>query len=103
MTNVALSCHGCGEPFALNPGDKIVRKDTCNRCGTHMRCCRNCRHFDPSKNNQCAEPQAEWGSDKVGANFCDFFEPRTSVELVNRSQSTPDGAAKAFDALFKKS
>ena len=102
MTNVVLNCHSCGEQFPLHPGDKIARADTCASCGLHMHSCRNCRHFDPSKNNQCAEPQAEWVSDKERANFCDYFEPRTSVDLVRRSRSTPDVAAKAFDSLFKK-
>ena len=102
MTNVVLNCHSCGEQFPLNPGDKILRKDTCHQCGMYMHCCRNCRLFDPSKNNQCAEPQAEWVSDKEGANFCDFFEPRTSVNLVNRSRSASESTAKAFDSLFKK-
>ncbi len=80
-------------------GDKVSRRDECSGCGADLRCCRNCRYFDPSKNNQCAEPSADWVSDKEIPNFCDWFEPRTTVDLVGRKSGTQD-AKKAFDDLF---
>ncbi len=102
MNNVVLSCHNCGAQVKLLPGDKIPRKDTCSHCNSDLHCCRNCRFFDPGKNNQCSEPQADWVSDKDRGNFCDYFEPRTSIDLVRRTQSAPDETRKRFDSLFKK-
>jgi hypothetical protein len=101
MNNVVLNCHSCGAQFKLAPGDKVARQDTCRSCNADLHCCRNCRHFDPAKNNQCAEPQAEWVSEKERANFCDFFEPRTTIDLVRRTSSGPADAKKSFDDLFK--
>lgn len=103
MTNVVMSCHNCGEPVSLVPGQNIRRQDTCSRCDADLHCCRNCRFFDPGKHNQCAETQAEWVSDKERANFCDYFEARTSVDLRQRSgRAGGDDARKQFEALFKK-
>jgi hypothetical protein len=102
MGNVVLNCHSCGAQTRLLPGQKIGRADTCSQCDVDMHCCRNCRFFDPGRNNQCSEPQAEWVAVKDGSNFCDYFEPRTTIDLVNRTSSTPENARKNFDSLFKK-
>ncbi len=102
MNSLALSCQHCGHQLKLAAGMKIHRRDACDSCGADLHCCRNCRFFDPDKSNQCAEPQAELVQDKEQSNFCDYFEPRTSVDLVNRSQGGGDAARKSFDALFKK-
>ena len=68
-----------------------------------MHCCKNCRFFDPGKNNQCSEPQAEYVRDKVRDNFCDYFEANRNVPLHERSAETQrtDSARSAFDNLFK--
>lgn len=66
------ACHACGKEIAA--AGKIRRSDECEGCGRDLRCCRNCRHFDPTVNNQCREVVAEWVSDKERANFCDYFE-----------------------------
>ncbi len=102
MTNVVLNCHNCGAQTKLAPGVKVYRQDTCHQCNADLHCCLNCRLFDPAKNNQCSEPQAEWVSDKDRANFCDYFEPRTSIDLVRRSSPGPDDIRNKFDSLFKK-
>jgi hypothetical protein len=102
MGNVVLNCHNCGAQRKLLPSQKIQRNDTCSQCDADLHCCRACRFFDPGRNNQCAEPQAEWVSEKARANFCDYFEPRTTIDLVNRSSSTPEDTRKSFDSLFKK-
>jgi hypothetical protein len=102
MTNVVLNCHNCGTQVQLTPGVKIYRQDTCHQCNSDLHCCLNCRFFDPGKNNQCSETQAEWVPDKNRSNFCEYFEPRTTVNLVNKTRSRPDEARKQFDSLFKK-
>jgi len=102
MNSLALSCQHCGHQLKLAAGMKIHRRDTCESCSSDLHCCRNCRFFDPSKSKQCAEPQAELVTDKDQSNFCDYFEPRTTVDLVNRTSKDADSARKSFDALFKK-
>jgi hypothetical protein len=102
MNSVALNCQRCGAQLKSPAGIKIQRRDTCDSCGADLHCCRNCRFFDPAKSKQCAEPQAELVSDKEKSNFCDYFEPRTTIDLVNRSQAGPEDARKKFDSLFKK-
>ncbi|MFN0084107.1 MAG: hypothetical protein ACKVX9_01855 [Blastocatellia bacterium] len=97
-----MVCHNCGRDIKLI--GKVVRTDECPHCNADMRCCKNCRFFDPGRNNQCSEPQADWVRDKLKANFCDFFEPSTRTALTSRGSAEPrkQDAKKAFDNLFKK-
>jgi len=101
MNDVALHCHECGTAVKLLPGMKIARTETCGKCDADLHCCRNCRFFDPGRHNQCAETQAEWVQEKSRANFCDYFEPRTGILLVQRTGGGTDDARKKFDSLFK--
>lgn len=98
-----MVCHNCGRDIKLIA--KVARTEECPHCGADMHCCKNCRFFDPGKNNQCSETQAEWVRDKISANFCDFFEPSKRLPLTTRGSgetSRGDDVRKAFDNLFKK-
>lgn len=98
-----MVCHNCGREIKVV--GKVMRKDDCPHCDADVHCCKNCRHFDPGKNNQCNEPQAELVREKDRANFCDFFEPNNRVPLTSRGgskSSDRDDVRKAFDNLFKK-
>jgi ribosome-binding protein aMBF1 (putative translation factor) len=96
-----MVCHNCGREIQLI--GKVGRKDECSYCNADMHVCKNCRFFDPSKNNQCSEPQADYVPQKAKANFCEFFAPNTRVPLTSRSaRPATDDARKAFDNLFKK-
>ena len=63
--------------------------------------CLNCSFYDPSKNNQCSEPQAEWVRDKEAANYCDYYRPNPGVRAGSRGPSKADDAKKKFDSLFR--
>jgi hypothetical protein len=90
------TCWFCGTE-AIVPG-KLGRKDGCSKCRMSLKCCRNCRHFDPPAPRQCREPAAEFVGDKEGANFCEYFE---FVEKAGGSRGNPQAEAKRkFDALF---
>ena len=103
MPGLALSCYRCGHALRLMPRDKIARTESCAGCGADLHSCVHCRFFDPSRNNQCAEPQAEWVRDKESANFCGYFEVRTSIDLTARGGGNRVVDAKAaFHNLFKK-
>jgi hypothetical protein len=99
-----MVCHSCSREIKLIGA--VQRKDECPHCRADVRCCKNCRFFDPGRSNQCAEPQADYVREKDRANFCDFFQPNNRVALINKSSNAPsqqDSVKKAFDDLFKKS
>ena len=114
----------CGAAVTLS--DPIPRDSSCESCQRDYRSCRQCRHYDPSRNNSCRETEAELVEDKERRNFCEFFDfnpapYRGPARDVNREAkaragleglfkggspgSTPDRATDArakLDALFKK-
>lgn len=67
----AAACWRCGA--AIEPRERVGRRDSCLGCGGDLRCCRHCRFYDPPAHNQCREPQAERQVDKERGNFCDWF------------------------------
>ena len=66
-----LQCHFCGAPVTI--GEPIPRDGECESCGHDLRCCRNCRHWDPRYNNECTETMADAVEDKTRRNFCEYF------------------------------
>ena len=99
-------CHRCGKPVDLSAG--LQRTDGCLVCHSDLKCCLNCRFFDPSAANQCREPQVDPVLEKDRANFCELFQFRevstlTSSGMGGGAQSEKDRAKAAFDSLFKKS
>ncbi len=81
---------------------QVGRKDTCPHCDRDLRCCKQCRYYDPNAYNECREVSAERIVDKERANFCDFFQIRGSKGgKSGRSNRTRDARA-ALEALFKK-
>ena len=66
-----LQCHFCGAPVTI--GEPIPRDGECGSCGHDLRCCRNCRHWDPRYNNECTETMADPVEDKTRRNFCEYF------------------------------
>lgn len=80
---------------------KITRYDTCEFCGTYLRCCYNCKFYDPGAQNQCKEPNSGYTPDRQSGNFCSFFEFIKGKEHLQRIESKDD-VKKKFDSLFKK-
>ena len=92
-----MNCAFCGQEIVLK--DKVGRNDTCSHCGRDLRCCKQCKFYDPHSYNDCREVSAERIVDKERANFCDYFVLKGSRQgSVNRAQE----AKKALEALFKK-
>ena len=96
----ALQCHFCGAPITI--GEPIPRDGECESCGHDLRCCRNCRHYDPRYHNECRETEAELVVDKQRRNFCEYLH--YSAESFSGARGTDRAAAaKAkLEALFKK-
>ncbi len=94
-------CWKCGERIEFPTGSRVGRRDACPQCDADLHSCRNCRFYDPSKPNQCAEPQAEWVRNKEAANLCDCYSPNPTLLARGESPtSEADGAGKKFDSLF---
>jgi hypothetical protein len=65
-----------------------------------LRCCRNCRFYDPGAPQQCREPQAEPVRDKEAGNYCDFFEPLSQHAGGERDRAVE--AKRKLEDLFRK-
>ncbi|RME57794.1 MAG: hypothetical protein D6780_07790 [Candidatus Dadabacteria bacterium] len=89
-------CAKCGAEIK---SEKVYRADTCAQCGADLRCCLNCKFYEPSAYNQCREPQAERVVDKERANFCDFFSLKEESEDKKEKK---ENYLKELDNLFKK-
>ena len=100
-----MFCWKCGNAINLASGSRVGNRDTCPQCESDLHACRNCRHYDPAKHNQCAETQAEWVRDKEATNYCDWFSPavmrRAGALGSSIGADTKSDAKKKFDSLFK--
>ena len=95
-------CWKCGGRIGYPTGSRVGQRDTCPKCNSNLHSCRNCQFYDPSKNNQCAEPQAEWVRDKAAANLCNYFAPNPALFASGDSPaSKADETKQKFDSLFK--
>jgi hypothetical protein len=96
-----LQCHGCGA--AVTVGSPIPRDAECESCGRDLRCCTNCRHYDPAYHNACRETMAEPVEDKQRRNFCEYFsfnpEP---FRGAGRARDRSADARARLDDLFRK-
>jgi ribosomal protein L40E len=89
-------CWKCGWEWTLatNPG----RSEACHQCGSDLRVCLNCLHYDPRAAQQCRERRAEPVFEKHVGTFCEWFD------FKRRVFAAPDGNPredKARDALKK--
>ena len=85
----------------LNVSGEVVRSDTCPHCKRDLRCCKQCKSFDPKAYNQCREVHSQRIMDKERANQCEHFALRGSPEKSSRGDKVKE-ARKALEALFKK-
>ena len=84
------ACRACGA--SLSVGEPIPRDAECPGCGHDVRCCVNCRHYDPRYHNACRETEADPVADKHHRNFCEYFH-------LSREPVAADGSgARAADA-----
>jgi hypothetical protein len=97
-----FSCSKCRKLIDYSATAPVGKRDVCPKCDADLHCCKNCRHYDPAKHNQCAETQAEWVRDKDAANYCDYFQPNPVLLAQGGNGPAKSGdAKKKFDSLFK--
>jgi hypothetical protein len=97
-------CWKCDATIDLPAGGRVGTRDACPHCDADLHCCRNCDFYDPSKNNQCSEPQAEWQREKEAGNYCDYFRAASGLGAAkgsSRAAPAVSDAKKTFDSLFK--
>jgi hypothetical protein len=70
---------------------KISFRGTCPSCDVDQHVCKNCRHFSPSKPNDCIVPGTEYVRDREAANFCEEFSIKAPA---GSPQSDPMKRAK---------
>ncbi|MDD3732261.1 MAG: hypothetical protein PHU88_07810 [candidate division Zixibacteria bacterium] len=102
MPTDGLMCWNCGEPTGIM--GKVSRADACEKCLADLRCCRGCRHFDPTRRFQCKEPVETNIVNKEKANFCEFFQMRNVMKRpggISTQSDTKEARKKKFDDLFK--
>ena len=87
-------CHNCGAEWdrRRTPGFK----ERCERCDAYLRCCLNCRLYDPHASEQCRSSTTEPVRDKDRPSFCEEFE------FAERSGDEPDERPKRSDAAREK-
>ena len=96
----ALQCHFCGAPVTID--EPIPRDSECESCGHDLRCCRNCRHWDPRYNNECTETMADPVEDKTRRNFCEYFYFSRAPFAAAPPDRTRQAEARAkLEGLFK--
>jgi hypothetical protein len=95
----SLQCQLCGA--AVTIGEPIGREAQCESCRNDLRCCRNCRHYDPRYNNACTEPMADPVVEKERRNFCEYFYfSREPFRPAQASSGREAEARKKLNALF---
>ena len=102
MADEGLICWSCGRPTGLVGG--VTRHEACPNCTADLRCCRGCRHFDPTHRFSCREPIDTNIPNKEKANFCDWFQVRQMVKRaggIKSASDSKDERKKRFDDLFK--
>ncbi|MBW2063637.1 MAG: hypothetical protein JRJ03_01770 [Deltaproteobacteria bacterium] len=94
-----MQCAFCHQIIEVE--GRVSRQDTCPHCHRDLRCCKQCKFYDPNAYNECREVSAERILDKERANFCDYFVIRGSKQGGGSHNRTKE-AKKALEALFKK-
>ena len=97
-----LICWSCGKPTGIT--GKVTRSDECLNCMASLRCCRGCRHFDPTRRYQCRENIDKNIVEKDKNNFCDMYQMRDVVKKaggISTQTDKKEDRKKSFDDLFE--
>lgn len=102
MAPDGLICWKCGKATGFL--ERVGRSDYCPHCTADLRCCRGCRHFDPTRRFQCRESVDSNVLNKERNNFCDFFQMRQVMKgaggIIKPEADSKDSRKKKFDDLF---
>jgi hypothetical protein len=99
-TRTVSRCAQCGTVLPTG----IEAESNCPKCGSAIRSCRQCTHFDTSSRFECAQAIPQRIARKDERNECTFYEIRMRVEKETSTPAAakPQDARQAFENLFKK-
>lgn len=92
---MTLVCWNCGTPQNEPPFGKLPFRAECEKCGSALHCCKNCRFFKPGLPNDCMVPGTEFISDREANNLCEEFKVLGIKTEKKSSDKDP------FNNLFK--
>jgi hypothetical protein len=96
---MSYQCQFCG--VAVTVSEPIPRESSCEGCRRDYHSCRQCRHYDPTRNNACRETEADLVEDKERRNFCEFFAFNPAPFSAATKSTGREAQARAkLDALF---
>ena len=100
------NCYKCAQELEYLQNTPVGRADSCPKCSSSVRACKNCKFYDVNKHNECSEPQSERVVDKEKSNFCDYFallfHSKDLSSIQNKEISAKDKILSELDLLFKK-
>ncbi len=91
-------CFKCGS--TLNISYPISRSEVCPKCGSDVRCCKNCNHYFKGAHYDCHETVDELIVEKERANFCDWFSLKTKTGNDTNNYGKKIDAKAQFNSLF---
>jgi hypothetical protein len=98
LPGMAYQCQHCGAAVTL--AEPIPRESSCESCRRDYHACRQCRHYDPSRHNQCRETEADMVEDKERRNFCEFFDFNPAPFRAGAASGREADARAKLDSLF---
>jgi hypothetical protein len=90
-------CWKCGLEYTLAGGPG--RSESCARCNSDLKVCRNCISYEPRSAEQCRDRRAELVAEKHLANYCEYFEMARREFTAPQAEHSRE--AKARDTLKK--
>lgn len=69
-----MHCWKCGAPLENFPRNKVPFRATCDKCGSWLHCCKNCKNYKPGMRNDCKIPETDYIRDREAMNHCEYFE-----------------------------
>ena len=97
-SNKDVICYKCNSKLDLEPAQKILRHDECEKCKAYLHCCKMCQYYDVSSYNDCRESNAERIVEKETPNFCSYY-----ILMAGNGKTGPskDEQLNALNSLFK--
>jgi hypothetical protein len=74
--------------------------EACERCGSDLKVCLNCMHYDVRRAQQCRESRAEPVAEKHMTNYCEYFELARRVWAGGAADSREDAARASLKKLL---
>ncbi|WP_158383093.1 hypothetical protein [Candidatus Protochlamydia sp. R18] len=96
MGKFRLYCWHCGTKLPEFFRGKLSFRETCDKCGSALHCCQNCKYYQPGRSNNCAIPRTEFVSDRQLNNFCDEF----AIQNLLPTSSPNQQSKNKFEDLF---